>query len=147
MDQTFESTLSTGRADKLVVVDDDPVFGALLMSKAKSAGFDARFFLSLVDMGSFARIKDYDLAVIDFYMDQIRGDEIAAYVDTFFKDIPVIIVSAEDFSSPERRKKWPPTVRAFVQKTDGVDKILATAKAVLHRERMLRRLSTTTRPC
>lgn len=147
MEQTVESTLSGIRADKLVVVDDDPVFGALLMKKAKHEGFDAKFYLSLMDMGSFARIKEYDLAIIDFYMEQIRGDEIAEYVDTFFRDVPVIIVSGEDFTGSDRKKKWPQTVRAFVPKADGVDKILKTAKAVLQRERMLKRLSTTTKPC
>lgn len=147
MEQTGESTQSSVRSDKIVVVDDDPVFGALMMAKAKSSGFDAKFYLSLVDMGSFARIKEYDLAIIDFYMDQIRGDEIAVYVDTFFKDVPVIIVSAEDFTESERAKKWPQTVRAFVPKMDGVDKILTTAKAILQRERMLRRLSTATKSC
>jgi len=148
VEQSGESTLSQERPNKIVVVDDDPVFGALLMAKAKSNGFDAKFYLSLMDMGSFARIKEYDLAIIDFYMDQIRGDEIAEYVDTFFKDVPVIIVSGEDFTDSERAKRWPQTVRAFVPKMDGVDKILSTAKSVLQRERMLRRLSTTTtKPC
>ncbi len=141
MENLSHPSVTVSGADKVVIFDDDSNFGTLLTTKARAAGFEPSYFTSLVDMGSFARIKNYDLAIVDFYMDTIRGDEIAEYVDTFFKDIPVIIVSGEDFSQSEKMKQWPDTVRAFVPKTDGIDRILTTAKAVLQRERMLKRLA------
>jgi DNA-binding response OmpR family regulator len=132
-------------ADKLVIFDDDVCFGALLSAKARAMGFDPRYFTSLVDLGSFARIKTFDLAIVDYYLGSIQGDEIAEYVDTFFAQVPVIIVSSEDFRAT-RSQKWPASVRQFVPKAEGPTKILEAARNVLQRERMLRRLASPARP-
>jgi DNA-binding response OmpR family regulator len=127
-------------ADRLVIFDDDICFGALITAKARSQGFDSRFFTSLVDMGSFARIKDFDIAIIDFYLGTIRGDEIAEYVDTFFDQIPVIIVSSQDMSE-SRISRWPASVRMFIPKSEGPGRIIGAAQHILQRERMLKRFA------
>jgi DNA-binding response OmpR family regulator len=131
---------TTPSADKLVIFDDDVCFGTLLSAKARRAGFAPQFFTSLVDLGSFARIKEFDLAIIDYYLGSIRGDEIAEYVDTFFDQVPVIIVSSEDMRE-RRLQKWPASVRLFIPKADGAHSIIAGARQLLTRERMLRRLA------
>ena len=126
--------------DKLLIVDDDVCFGALMSAVAKAHGFRPHFFTSLLEMGSFARIRDYDLALVDYYLESLKGDEIAEYVDTFFSQVPVIIVSAEDFRA-RPKDHWPASVRRFVPKTDGPERIIEAAKQVLKRERMLTRLA------
>ncbi len=128
-------------ADKLIVFDDDPYFGALISATARQLNFSAHYFQSLYAMGSFARIKNYDIAIIDVYMDSIRGDELATYIDMFCDDIPVILVSGERFDHHDRRTVWPPSVRAFIPKAAGAHQILAAAKATLTRDRMLKRLA------
>lgn len=130
------STASPAR-DKLVIFDDDVCFGALITAKARAEGFDPRFFTSLVDMGSFARIKDFDVAIVDFYLGTIRGDEIAEYVDTFFDQVPVIMVSSEDMGDT-KISRWPASVRRFVPKSAGPGRIIQAAEQVLRRERLLR---------
>lgn len=132
----FEVRVMQAR-QKLVIFDDDVCFGALLTAKARQAGFDTKFFTSLIDLGSFARIKEFDIAIIDYFLGSIRGDEIAEYVDTFFAEIPVIIVSSNDFD-PRQVAKWPASVRQFVPKTQGIGKIIDAARGVLERDRMLR---------
>ena len=132
------------RADKMVIFDDDVCFGALITAKARSSGFEPRFFTSLADIGTFARIKDFDVAIIDFYLGTVRGDEIAEYVDTFFDGIPVIIVSSEDLRE-SRIRQWPASVRQFVPKSEGPHRIIEAAKSVLQRERLLRRLAASDR--
>ena len=127
-------------ADKLVIFDDDVCFGALISAKAKACGFESRFFTSLVDMGSFARIKEFDIAIVDFYLGTIRGDEIAEYVDTFFDQVPVIIVSSADMSE-SRISQWPASVRMFVPKSAGPGRIIEAARSIIVRERMLKRLA------
>lgn len=135
-------TPSQKRLDQLLIIDDDICFGALMSALAPKYGFEPRFFPSLVDMGSFARIKDFDIAIIDYYLGHLRGDEIAEYVDTFFENMPVIIVSAEA-SLGVREKTWPESVRSFVPKTAGIDYIADIARRVLNRERMLKKLMNT----
>jgi len=126
--------------DKLLLVDDDPCFSAIISAVARQHDFEPHIFSSLVEMGSFARIRDFDVALIDYYLDMLRGDEIAEYVDTFFGDIPVLIVSSRDFA-PEEIAKWPQAVRRFVSKTEGAEAIVAAARSVLDRERLLKRLA------
>jgi DNA-binding response OmpR family regulator len=128
-------------ADKLIVFDDDPYFGALISATARQFNFSAHYFQSLYAMGSFARIRNYDIAIIDVFMDSIRGDELATYIDMFCADIPVILVSGERFDHQDKRIVWPPSVRAFIPKSAGAHQILAAAKATLNRDRMLRRLA------
>jgi DNA-binding response OmpR family regulator len=132
---------STGRVgDKLLIVDDDVCFGALISAVAKDRGFIPRFFTSLIDMGSFARIKEFDVAIIDYYLGSLRGDEIAEYVDTFFSEVPVIIVSSEDLRET-RSVKWPASVRTFIPKTEGPARIIETARQIVKRERLLKRFA------
>jgi DNA-binding NtrC family response regulator len=138
-DQENRETKST---DRLLIIDDDICFGALMSAVAPKYNLEPRFFPSLVDMGSFARIRDFDIAVIDYFLGHLRGDEIAEYVDTFFDDIPVIIVSAEE-SLSQREKTWPESVRIFLPKSIGPDGIAATARKVLSRDRFLKRFEHT----
>jgi DNA-binding NtrC family response regulator len=128
--------------DRLLIIDDDICFGALMSAIAPKYQLKPRFFPSLVDMGSFARIRDFDIAVIDYFLGHLRGDEIAEYVDTFFDDIPVIIVSAEE-SLSHRQKVWPESVRMFLPKNVGPDSIAAAVRRVLTRERFLNKLKGT----
>jgi len=137
---TTRGPIASPPADKLVIFDDDVCFGALITAKARRSGFEPRFFTSLADIGTFARIKDFDVAIIDFYLGTIRGDEIAEYVDTFFDGIPVIMVSSEDLRT-SRIRQWPASVRRFVPKSDGPGAIIDAARSVLERERLLRRLA------
>lgn len=125
--------------DKLLVIDDDRAFGAIVSAIARGKGFEPHYFTSLVEMGSFARIRDFDLAIIDYYLGSLRGDEIAEYVDTFFRDIPVMIVSSQEFKEDEI-SEWPASVRKFVSKMDGAEAIVETARSILKRERLLKRL-------
>lgn len=127
--------------DKLLIVDDDVCFGALMSAVAKSRGFAPHFFTSLIDMGSFARIREFDVAIIDYYLGTLRGDEIAEYVDTFFSDVPVIIVSSENLAET-RSVKWPASVRKFIPKSDGPGRIVEAAATIVKRDRMLKRFLT-----
>lgn len=138
----MKATASHGSlsGDRLLIVDDDPAFGALLERVARSKGFQAQWYPSLVEMGSFARIRDFDLAIVDYYLDCLKGDEIAEYVDTFFSDLPVIICSAEDFSANGGRR-WPASVRAFHPKISGAGRIIEAAREILDRRRFLKRLA------
>jgi DNA-binding NtrC family response regulator len=124
---------------KMLIIDDDPSFGMVLQAVAQSQGFYTHYVTSLLDLGSFARIKEFDVAVIDYYLGNLRGDEIAEYVDMFFQNIPVLIVSSNSFSNQDI-EKWPSCVRRFVSKSEGPVKIIDKVKRVLERDQLLKRL-------
>lgn len=133
-----KTTPSVGR---LLVIDDDRTFGAIISACAKTRGFEPLYCSSLIDLGSFARIREFDVAVIDYFLGSMQGDEIAEYVDTFFSEIPVIIVSSKPFGA-EEVAKWPSSVRRFIAKSEGPAAIVEAAKNLVNRERLIRRLST-----
>lgn len=114
---------------KLLIIEDDPNFRTLLVTGARRAGFEPHAYTSLVDLGSFARIGEFDLAMLDYYLESLTGDEIAHYVDSFFAHIPVVVVSAHPVDHPEMQ--WPKSVRAFVNKDAGIVGIMAEVKRIL----------------
>lgn len=121
---------------RILVLDDDPTFGAIITRLARSRGWEASWYASLIEMGSFARIKSCDLAVIDYFLESFRGDEVAEYVDTFFAEVPVLIVSAYPVEQ-ELRQRWPAAIKGFVSKALGSEAILAEAERILERTRQL----------
>jgi CheY-like chemotaxis protein len=137
------STANTDKKLKVLLVDDDQSFGYLMARVAKSMGVDLTHKVSLIELGSFAMIKNYDIAMIDFYLENLRGDEIAQYVDTFFNDIPIVIVSAHEFDD-QSKSKWPPTVKAFLPKVLGPAQLLKRVIDTHDRVNFLRRFTGTT---
>ena len=137
-------TMLPRQQDKHVILDDDPYFGALMAATARSFGFTPSYYASIFDLGPFAKIKDFDFAIIEVYMGCIRGDELAEYIDMFCEDVPVILVSGQDLHEANWESRWPKSVRSFIPKSEGPYKILEAARATLQRERLLRRLATTT---
>lgn len=51
---------------------------------------------SLLALGSFAGLKEFDLIVVDYDLKSIRGIEVAQYVQAFFAEIPVIVLRTAD---------------------------------------------------
>jgi DNA-binding NtrC family response regulator len=128
---------------KVLLVDDDPSFGFLMARVAKSMSIELTHKVSLIELGSFAMIKNFDIAMIDFYLENLRGDEIAQYVDTFFNDIPIVIVSAHEFDD-KSKSKWPPTVKAFLPKEIGPAQLLKKVVETYERMNYLKSFSGTT---
>lgn len=136
------STPNTEKQLKVLLVDDDRSFGYLMARVAKTMGIDLTHKVSLIELGSFAMIKNFDIAMIDFYLENLRGDEIAQYVDTFFNDIPIVIVSAHEFDD-KSKSKWPPTVKAFLPKVLGPSQLLKRVVETHDRMNFLKRFTGT----
>jgi DNA-binding NtrC family response regulator len=124
------------RRKGIVVIDDDPLFCQVIQAVAESQGLPTHAFESLFEMGSFACLREYDLAILDYRLDHLNGVEIAEYVDTFFADIPVILISADE-TVRETVAKWPQAVRRFVAKTEGPFSIVRAANEILKRQAFL----------
>ena len=120
----------------ILLIDDDPEFGAVVQTLAAAKGIPLVYYQSLMDMGTFARLGEFDVAIIDYKMDALNGIEVAEYIEVFFSDIPVILVSAanlEDISEA----LWPRCVRRFVSKDIGVYGILNSAMELVQSKQAL----------
>ena len=111
---------------KMLVIDDDPAFGQIMKALASARGIQCDWVPSLESLGRVGRVGDYDLAILDYFLEKFTGGEIAEYVDVFFSDIPVFIVSIRPDIHAQQRK-WPKCVRLFVDKATGARSIMDLA--------------------
>lgn len=114
----------------VLLIDDDPQFCALFLHLAKSLGIPARAYASLSDMTTFAELRNYDVAVIDYYLQAFKGPEIAEYIDVFFSELPVVVISGGELGEVDR-EVWPECIREFVTKQSGAYRILDAAIAAV----------------
>ena len=89
----------------ILVIDDDPIFRDLIRTVGQALKLPVTTVASLEEMPSFAALKDYDIAIIDFKLERFCGIEIAEYVDVFFKNLPVLIISSENLD-PSPANRW-----------------------------------------
>ncbi len=126
VESILKGTMAADGDDKLknglVLVDDDPHFCQLFKKVAEIEGLKVTCFASLLEMSSFAHLKDYDAAILDYQLDNLRGTEIAEYVDAFFPNLPVFLISADEKAA--RSKAWPASIRSFFSKSSGVREII-----------------------
>jgi len=115
---------------RMVVIDDDPVFLNIMAAAAKYAGIEHESFGSLDEMGTFTRLGDYDIAVLDYSLPAMTGVEIAEYIDIFFDRLPVILVSGSK-GVLQAENDLPDCIREFKPKDDGIYGIIKAAKAIL----------------
>ena len=114
---------------KILLIEDNHDLGALFQAKARARGLALEVFESLGDLGSVGRLGSFDVAVLDFCLGSVNGIEISEYVTRFFKDVPVILISAHHIDELPQQHKWPASIRRFVSKDQGVDRILDAALA------------------
>lgn len=114
----------------LLLIDDDEFFRALFQAIADSLGLPAETYASLSEMPSVGALKDYDVVILDYYLESFRGPEIAEYVDVFFKDLPVLVISGGEITDHDQRA-WPACIRRFVPKSSGPYTIIERALEAL----------------
>jgi DNA-binding response OmpR family regulator len=124
-----DPTESAFRKKGLLLIDDDESFCRLVKAAADARGIPITCFASLEQMPSLGALGDYDLAIIDYNLRAFTGLEIAEYVDVFFDQLPVLIVSIDNLEN-NSAERWPTCVRKFVNKAFGPFAIVQRALAV-----------------
>ncbi len=112
----------------IVLIDDCPIFRHVMESTAADMNVDITCFSSLAEMYSLAHFSNYDLALIDYHLDSWCGLEIAKYIDIFFKNLPVVLVSGD---SLEKQATWPSSIRDVLDKKVGPRAIIESALSTL----------------
>jgi DNA-binding NarL/FixJ family response regulator len=82
-------------------------------------------------MGHISQLGHYDLAILDYYLPAVNGLEIAQYVDAFFRDMPVILVSGGHPGEEEGSVIWPGCIQRYVNKSEGPKAILEAVHDVV----------------
>ncbi len=114
------------RPPKMILIDDDPSYTAILARSAALEGIQLDTFHSLSELGFVSLLRNYDVAIIDYDLGALNGVEIAEYMSSLLDDMPMVLISASDRS--EEIARCPCCVRAFINKSAGFDKILEAAK-------------------
>jgi len=114
---------------RLLLIDDDEVYGSLMVKVAQSQGVQLDYFPSLTAAGRIGAIGAYDAAILDYFLDSFTGAEIAEYFDAFFSSIPVLVVSGRD-QYPAGAPR-PKCIRKFLCKSSGPGKILEEALSLV----------------
>ncbi len=68
-----------------------------------------------------------DLVLLDYHMPQMNGDVAAAYMKACKPDVPIVLLSADDWIPPSKLK----TVDAFVSKSEPIAAFLETVEHLL----------------
>lgn len=122
----------------MVLIDDDPIFCSLMAEHARRMSINLHFFHDLMEVQNSGNLQKYQVAILDYQLEQMNGLEVANWIPSFFNDMPIILVSYEDRTEQNTSTSWPGSVRCFVHKREGVKSILAHAIALseqLKRER------------
>ena len=111
---------------RLVLIDDDPVFGHIFSKTADRQGLKIDCYETVLELDYMGLLGQYDVAVVDYDLGQVNGIEMVSYLSSLFGDIPMILVSSCD-RVPTPEKPWSANVRCFVHKSQGVAAILQAA--------------------
>lgn len=119
---------SEKRPPRIVLIDDDPSYGSVMARYAQIEGVELDIFHSLSELGFVALLRNYDVAIVDYELGDLNGVEIAEYMSSLLGDMPMVLISASDRTA--ETQNCPPCVRAFVNKSEGFNKVLDTAREV-----------------
>lgn len=118
---------------KILLIDDDPLFGGVMARKARARGLTLDYSSSLVDALYENYLEGYDVAIVDCCMPELNGFEVAQYLTQFLDGVAVVLVSQAQtqFKQYLENNKG---ASAFVSKGQGTEAILAAAEHLLRRK-------------
>jgi len=114
----------------IVLIDDCPAFCNIMKAVAEDMDISLSCFNSLAEMYSLAHFSNYDLALIDYHLESWCGLEIARYIDIFFQDLPVVLISGDNL---RKDSSWPSSIRTTLNKEVGPRAILESSLSTLEK--------------
>lgn len=110
----------------VLLVDDDPVFGALMSRAAEQSRVNLTFCQNLEEVN---RCRDwkFDVAIVDYELGSDTGIDITNQLEQV-RSLPVILISqGKSVETPISR--WPKSIKGFMDKKLGHFAILEAALA------------------
>ncbi len=124
---------------RLILIDDDKDFCQLTKEVCDQYGFCVDFFHSFNALKELSKIKNYDAAIFDHFLEGTSGLELANHVDYFYSEIPVFIVTAHAEKLID--KDLPPSVIQLISKNTSIEEIVKTISRILARRDFLAKAS------
>ena len=113
---TLESIAVPSVRPRILLIDDEPMFGAIMKKTANHLRVPLTYCQRLEDIPAIAKDK-FDVVIVDYDLGAATGIEIARYIeDLTERDLPMILVSQ---SSRKINRRSPDSIREFVHKKLG----------------------------
>jgi FixJ family two-component response regulator len=116
---------------KILVLDDDPVFRNIIVTLGAARNFDVEAYESLQEIDRFPNNLPYAGAILDYHFAETKLPDLLLGLDSFFKEIPTLLVSADEDAKLALRSN--PSLRGFMSKSKGGLKILDALKGLMER--------------
>ena len=81
---------------KILVVEDDPVMGALVQHGLEEGGYDVTLVANGIDALTAIAQQDFSAAAIDVMLPEMSGFEICRHLRTQGNPLPVLLLTARD---------------------------------------------------
>lgn len=116
---------------KILLLDDDPVFRNIMVTLGAARHLDVEAYESLQEIDQFPNNLPYAGAILDYHFAEAKLPDLLMGLDSFFKDIPTLLVSADD--KAELAIGSSPSLRRFMSKSQGGIKILDALQDLMGR--------------
>lgn len=125
---------STGTQDRerVLCVDDNAFTLFVNTTVLRNQGYEVIACSDPLQAASIARSEELDLAILDYDMPEMNGAELAAFCKAANPDIKVILFSGSP-AIPTRELAF---VDDFVEKSEGIDALLAAIQALLFSDKI-----------
>lgn len=126
-DLSAELSQDVANAPRILLIDDDPIFGKIMGRLAEQSRVNLTFCRSLDELGEKAWWR-YHAAIVDFDLGTATGLQLIGQMEKVLGSLPVILVSGgNQIDVPVNR--WPISIKGFLQKSLGHVAILEAALA------------------
>lgn len=115
---------------QMLLVDDDPIFGAVMRRAAKKRGFELVHCASVAKLARVGKIERFDVVLVDYHLGRLKGSTVSDFLNVFFGAVPVAIVSATSDWWFATNLDFSACVKTFIHKQRSIDEILDFAVAL-----------------
>jgi DNA-binding NtrC family response regulator len=119
------------RVPRILLVDDDPLFEAIMAHVAAREHISLTAVRSAKEIYRHLRELQFDVAILDYDLGRTTGFELATFLNSQGEKAPIIVVSAH-VTIPKLR--WPANVKDFFSKSVGPYPILGSAVRMFESE-------------
>jgi CheY-like chemotaxis protein len=116
---------SLSESPRICLLDDDPTYGRVMAKIAQRMELDLIVCESVDDLPALSD-NSFDVAIVDYDLGSVTGVEVTEYLEHFLNGIPILMISGT-IRNLGNESYWPKSVRKFLSKELGPDKIISEA--------------------
>jgi len=120
------SKLEVSPGAKILFIDDDPIFRAMVRRAANFQNLFVSIASSLKEIRPMAVPRLFDVVVVDYFLDNLKENLTGTEIASALEATPVLLVSYSDLVCAND-DPWPSSIRKFVHKRLGATTILKEA--------------------